>query len=60
MTCSPTETHPAVVGDSEVPLVSDCDSGLGQSYRASSGRLSALSHYSDGTVITIPDGRESV
>ena len=35
--------------------MSDCDSGLGPS----SGRISALSHHSDSTVITIPDGRES-
>ena len=40
--------------DSEVPLVSECDSGIGHS-----GRLSALSHHSDGAVINIPDGRES-
>ena len=33
------------------------DSGIGVSLRPSSGRLSSLSHYSDGTIIQIPDGR---
>ena len=34
------------------------DSGVGASLRPSSGRLSSLSHFSDGT-IHIPDGRYS-
>ena len=33
------------------------DSGMGASLRPSSGRISALSHLSDGTLIQIPDGR---
>lgn len=43
-------------GDSEIPLLSECDSGIGHS----SGRMSALSQHSEGvsTIITIPDGNE--
>ena len=37
----------------------DRDSGIGQSHHGVSGQLFALSHFSGGTVISIPDGRES-
>ena len=58
-------------GDSDLRLVSECDSGLGQSITPSpSGRISVQSHVSDvssvgsflassttGHVIRVPDGR---
>ena len=48
---------PAVDEDMEEDDLEGADSGVGGSLRPSSGRHSSLSHYSDGTVIQIPDGR---
>ena len=64
----PTENNNIPQGDSDLRLVSECDSGLGHSIP--SGRISIQSHVSDassigsfvastmtGHVIRVPDGR---